>query len=63
MIAPKYLQAVLQLSASLPRGECRFVEVRHDPWCPLLTQSKPCTCEPEVRLRPVVSDESRGPAC
>ena len=63
MIVPKYLQAVLELSVSVPRGESRFVEVRHDPWCPLLTQSKPCACEPEVRLGPVVSEESRGPAC
>jgi hypothetical protein len=50
MIAPKYLRAVLALSASVPRGESRFVEVRHDPWCPLLTQGRACACTPEVRL-------------
>jgi hypothetical protein len=63
MSAPKYLHAVRALAASVPRGESRFVEVRHDPWCPLLTQSTSCACDPEVRLGPVVCDETRGPAC
>ena len=56
MTAPRYLQAVMELSASVPQGESRLVEVRHDPWCPLLTQSKPCACEPEVRLGPSLDE-------
>jgi hypothetical protein len=44
------------LPTSVPRGESRFVEVRHDLWCPLLTQSKPYACEPEVRLGPSLNE-------
>jgi hypothetical protein len=56
MTPPKYLHAVLALAASVPRGESRFVEVRHDPWCPLLTQGGPCACTPEVQLGPSLGE-------
>ena len=59
MKQPRYLPSVMKLAATLPGGESRYVEVRHDPWCPLLTQSKPCACEPEVRLGPSL-DEGRA---
>jgi hypothetical protein len=63
MIAPRYLADVLALCAFVRPGESRLVEVRHDAWCPLLTQTGPCCCDPHVQLGPLLTEDRGGPAC
>lgn len=47
---PAYLK---ELEAMQARGELRpgvhVVNVLHDPTCPVLTNSGPCNCRPEIR--------------
>jgi hypothetical protein len=56
MTLPKYLPDVLALCAFVRPGESGLVEVRHDPWCPLLTKGGACACVPDVQLVPSPSE-------
>jgi hypothetical protein len=53
---PKYLPDVLALCAVVRPGESRLVEGRHDAWCPLLTEGRPCACTPDVHLGPSLGE-------
>lgn len=35
------------------RGSVTTVTIRHDDWCPMLSDGQICTCEPEFVFTPV----------
>ena len=50
---PPYLVKILALEAAgqIPRGKTSLVLVAHDDWCPLLTGTNLCACDPDVVIK------------
>lgn len=51
---PPYLTKILALEAAglIPLGKTSHVEIAHDDWCPILTGTSECHCDPDVTLMP-----------
>lgn len=53
-IGGNYVAKVDELAKKLKLGpgQVAEIDIRHDDWCPLLTDHGPCTCDPIVSVRP-----------